>query len=71
MKKTVLFSAFLFVGLISCETSDKCHCEVSKKVYDTSGNVVSLDYNGSKDGRCEDLPNKDEQTYAYINVSCD
>lgn len=71
MKKVILLTLFLALGLISCETSDVCHCEVSKKVYDENGNVVSLDYYGSRDGRCENLTDKDEQTYDYRNISCD
>lgn len=71
MKKTVFFVSFLFIGLISCESSDVCHCEVSKKIYDENGQVVSLDYYGSRDGRCENLPDRDEEVYAYRNISCD
>ena len=71
MKKIVLslslLGALFFVG---CETEDRCHCEIFEKIYDEQGNYTR-DYQGSVDGNCADIEDRDEVTYEYRNISCD
>ncbi|PJR03466.1 hypothetical protein [Avrilella dinanensis] len=71
MKKIVLSMGLLGVFfLVGCESEDKCHCEIFKKVYDNEGNYT-IDYQGSRDGNCADIEDKDEVEFEYHNVSCD
>lgn len=71
MKKVAL-SMCLLGGLFltSCESEDKCHCEIYQKVYDDEGNYT-IDYQGTVDGNCTDIEDRDEVEFEYYNISCD
>lgn len=72
MKKiTLLLGVMGVFALVSCESEDTCHCEISKKIYDENGDVRELDYQGSVDGNCENIEDKDTVEFYYQNISCD
>ncbi|MDN3706958.1 hypothetical protein QW060_07400 [Myroides ceti] len=67
----MLISIIGILALSSCESSDTCHCEVYKKVFDDNGVVINLQYQGSRDGNCNSLTDRDDDNYEYDTISCD
>ncbi len=69
MKKIILGIGVVF-SFVGCESSEGCNCEVYTKIYDDKGEVIEAKYFGTREGRCEDITDKDEVTYYYQSVNC-
>ncbi|MBS7321441.1 MAG: hypothetical protein KIG55_07610, partial [Myroides sp.] len=65
MKKILTIIGIAF--LVSCESSDTCHCEVFENI--GTEEQPQLRYIGSLDGNCNDVIKEEEKVYQ--SVSCD
>jgi len=65
MKKLIALSMFALV-FSSCDTDDKCHCEVFENIGTEEEPIYR--YIGSMDGKCDD--HVLEEDLLYDTVSC-